>query len=167
MFQRTIVGLVLLSVTTIGGQTSPRSGATTEAHYPQLLSANVPLYPPLARTAHISGTVEIQVVVEKGSVANAQVESVVLTSWNGPELTNDGKKKVGRYLSVPSLANLRTWKFQSEDRAEFRVTYAYRIVGEETNQPENAKVELDHPISVKITARPFKPTCSDCNTGLD
>lgn len=125
------------------------------------------MYPPLARTAHISGTVEIQVVVEKGTVADAQVKSVVLASWNGPELNDDGKKKVGRLLSEPALANLKTWKFQTEDRAEFLVTYAYRIEGEETNQPENAKVELDPPILVRITVRPFKPTSSDCGTSPD
>jgi hypothetical protein len=46
----------------------------------------------------ISGAVEIQVVIEKGIVVVAQVKSVVLASWNGPELTDDGKRKVGRYL---------------------------------------------------------------------
>ena len=166
MFYGRMLGLILLSATTIWGQTSPGSGATPQAHYPRLLRADVPLYPPLARTAHISGTVEIQVVVEKGTVTDAQVKSVVLASWNGPELTDDGKKKVGRYLSEPSLANLKTWEFQMEDRAEFLVTYAYRIEGEETNQPENAKVELELPILVRITVRPFKPTCHDCSTSL-
>ena len=167
MFYSRILGLIFLSATTIWGQASQRPSATQQTHYPQLLSADIPLYPPLARTAHISGTVEIQVVVEKGTVINAQVKSVVLASWNGPELTHDGKKKVGRYLSDPSLANLKTWKFQTEDRAEFLVTYAYRIEGEETNLPENAKVELDLPILVRITVKPFKPTCSDCATNPD
>jgi len=167
MFHGRILGLILLSTTTILGQTSPRPSATQHTHYPQLVSADMPLYPPLARTAHISGTVEIQVVVEKGSVVDAQVKSVVLASWNGPELTDDGKKKVGRYLSDPSLANLKTWKFQTEDRAEFLVTYAYQIEGEQTNLPENAKVELDLPILVRITVKPFKPTCSDCGTNPD
>lgn len=167
MFHSRILGLIFLSATTIWGQTSPRPSASQQTHYPQLLSADVPLYPPLARTAHISGTVEIEVVVEKGTVVDAHVKSVVLASWNGPELTDDGKKKVGRYLSDPSLANLKSWKFQTEDRAEFLVTYAYRIEGEETNLPENAKVELDLPILVRITVRPFKPTCNDCGTSPD
>ena len=100
-------------------------------------------------------------------MVDAQVKSVVLASWNGPELTDDGRKKVGRYLSDPSLANLKTWKFQTEDRAEFLVTYGYRIEGEETILPENAKVELDLPILVRITVKPFKPTCSDFGTSPD
>jgi hypothetical protein len=167
MFPNKILMLILLSTTTILGQTSPRPSATQHTHYPQLLSADIPLYPPLARTAHISGAVEIQVVIEKGIVVVAQVKSVVLASWNGPELTDDGKRKVGRYLSDPSLANLKTWKFQTEARAEFLVTYANRIEGEETNLPENPKVELDLPTLARITVKPFKPTCDDCGTRLD
>jgi hypothetical protein len=42
------------------------------------------------------------------------------------------------------------------------VTYVYEIEGEETALPENPKVELDLPRFVKVTARPFKPTCNDC-----
>jgi len=42
------------------------------------------------------------------------------------------------------------------------VTYVYQIEGEQTSLPENPKVELDLPRLVKVTAKPFKPTCSDC-----
>jgi hypothetical protein len=70
--------------------------------------------------------------------------------------------EVGAYLSNPSLANLKTWQFQSEDRATFVVTYLFQIEGQETPLPENPKVELDLPLFVKVTARPFKPSCSDC-----
>ncbi len=40
--------------------------------------------------------------------------------------------------------------------------YVYQIEGEQTSLPENPKVELDLPRLVKVTAKPFKPTCSDC-----
>ena len=75
---------------------------------------------------------------------------------------SQAKATASRYLSDPSLANLKTWQFESEDRATFLVTYIYEIEGEETALPENPKVELDLPRLVKVIARPFKPTCSDC-----
>lgn len=107
--------------------------------------AELPLYPPLARTAHITGTVEIQVIVEDGLVVEAQVKS-----------------RGSRFLSDPALANVKTWRFYVGDRATFLVTYIFRIEGEETALPENPRVELDLPLMVKVTARPFKPTCSGC-----
>jgi len=110
-------------------------------HYPRLIRAELPLYPPLAWTAHIGGTVSIQVRVEKGSVVDAQIKS-------GNSL----------WLSTPALANVRSWQFDPGDHAEFLVSYVYQIEGTQTPLPENPKVELDLPCLVKITARPFKPT---------
>ncbi len=43
-------------------------------HYPRVISAKVPLYPPLAWSAHISGVVKIQITVDDGRVVNAQVK---------------------------------------------------------------------------------------------
>jgi hypothetical protein len=40
------------------------------------------------------------------------------------------------------------------------VTFVYKLEGEETLMPENAKVELDLPLMVKVTAKPFRPTHS-------
>jgi hypothetical protein len=72
-------------------------------------------------------------------------------------LNDEGTKKVGAYLSNPSLANLKTWQFQPEDRATFVVRYVFQIQGQETSLPENPKVELDLPLFVKVTARPSNP----------
>jgi len=81
-------------------------------------------------------------------------------------LNEEGKKKVGSYLSNPSLANVKTWQFQSEDRTTFLVTYVYKIEGEQTPLPENPKVELDLPRLVAVTGKPFKPYCSDCGADI-
>ena len=159
MSTRILLGVILL--TSAAWQATPNQKAAKD-HYPQLIHAEVPLYPSIARAAHITGTVEIQVVVEKGAVTDAEVKSVVIESHNGSVLNDEGTKKVGAYLSNPSLANLKTWQFQSGDRATFMVTYIFRIEGQETSLPENPQVELDLPLFVKITARPFKPTCNDC-----
>jgi hypothetical protein len=114
-------------------------------HYPNLIRADLPLYPPVARAAHVNGMVEIQVTVERGAVVDAQVKSS-----SSPLLTTS------------AVANVKTWQFQSEDRTTFPVTYVYQTEGEQTPLPENPKIELDLPHLVKITARPFKSTCNDC-----
>jgi hypothetical protein len=164
VFTRIVIGFFLLAASAFGQSTAD----TPATHYPNLIHAEVPLYPPIAQAAHITGTVEIQVVVEKGAVVDAQVKSVILDPDPSHHvvLNDEGKKKVGLYLSNPSLANVKTWQFQPEDRTTFLVTYVYKIEGEETPLSEAPKVELDLPRLVKVTARPFRPTCSDCGADI-
>jgi hypothetical protein len=143
--------LALILVVPAFGQNNAEAPPTEATHYPSVIHAEVPLYPPLAWTAHISGTVEIQVTVEKGSVVDAQVKS---------------SSTKNQLLSLRSVENVKTWQFQSEDRTTFLVTYVYKIEGEQTPLPENPKIELDLPRRVTITVRPFKPTCSDCGADV-
>jgi hypothetical protein len=74
------------------------------------------------------------------------------------------QEKLLSYLSLPSVANIKTWQFDPEPggRTTFSVMYVYKIEGEQTPLPENPKIELDLPRVVKVTVRPFKPSCSDC-----
>lgn len=124
----------------------PRSGETIQnASYAKLTHAEPPTYPAIARAAHITGKVEVQVTIKSGSVIKAEVKSS-----KSPFLTN------------PTIANIKTWQFNPDASATFRVTYSYRIEGNETLLPESPRLELDLPRSAKITAKPFKPTCSDC-----
>jgi hypothetical protein len=119
----------------------------------------------VARSAHISGTVEIQVTVEKGAVVDGEVKSVdiqIADPARRAVYDEEAKMKAGQSLSNPSLANVKTWQFQSEDRATFLVRYIYRIEGDPTPLPENPRIELDLPRVVTVIARPFKPGCSDC-----
>jgi len=149
-----LLGMILL-VTVAWGQTAPNQNPA-ETTYPRIIHADIPLYPALAWALQLTGTVEIQVVVQKGAVVNAEVKSVVL----GPTkyvLNDEGKKKVGLYLSNPALANVKTWQFQQEDdSATFSVEYVYRIEGEPTPVSGNPIVELDLPRLVTVTARPLK-----------
>ena len=166
----TLAFITILLLTTLG-QNVHQPTASEATHYPHILHADLPLYPPLASTMRISGIVKIEVTVEKGVVVEAHVKSVEI-EFSDPEKNtlydSDAKKKIGnQFLSNPSVANLKTWQFRSEDRATFLVTYVYKIEGEETALPENPKIELDLPRLVKITARPFKPPCSDCPPQAD
>lgn len=63
-----------------------------ETRYPVL---TMPIYPRVALTAHISGTATIQVTVEHGTVAGAQVKS-----------------SSSPFLSNPAIANVKTWQFE-------------------------------------------------------
>lgn len=101
----------------------------------------MPLYPPIAHTARIGGIVEIQITVERGAVVEARV-----ISSSSPFLAN------------PALVNVKTWRFEPADRTTFLVKYRYEIKEKQTAYPENARLELDLPREVRVTARPFKPT---------
>lgn len=150
-----LLGMVLLAATA-WGQTTPTTNPAETTRYPRVIRADIPLYPPFAWALQLTGTVEIQVMVEKGAVVNAEVKSVTL----GPKrdvLNEEGKKKVGLYLSNPALANVKTWQFQREDApATFSVQYVYRIEGEPAEVSGNPTVELDLPRLVKVTSRPLK-----------
>jgi hypothetical protein len=158
--------VALLLTASALGQSTVGTPTTQVTHYPDLTRAEVPLYPPLARAAPITGTVEIQITVERGTVVDAQVKSVDLDPSDQVALNEEGKKKVGLWLSNPSLANIKTWQFQPEDRTTFLVTYVYKIEGEQTPLAENPKVELDLPRRVTVTAKPIKLYCSDCGADI-
>ncbi len=160
----TLITVFLLTAFGAGQNAQPISSEGT--HYPNVIRAELPLYPPLTSTLRISGTVKIEVTVEKGAVVEAQVKSAEIKISDPQKAAlydaEARKKMASQFLSTPSLANIKTWQFRPEDKATFLVTYIYKIEGEETELPENPKVELDLPRLVKITARPFKPTCNDC-----
>jgi TonB family protein len=144
MQTRTLIALFFLLASGFA-QNTPKPTNAAGTHYPVLTHAEMPMYPRVALAAHIKGTVTIQVTVEHGSVTNAQVQS------------SDSP-----FLSNPAVENVKTWQFEPNADTKFVVKYVYRIEGKETLALENPKIELELPRLVKVTARPTKPTCSDC-----
>ncbi len=125
----------------------------------------MPLYPAAAWSAHLGGTINIEVTIEKGAVIKAQVKNASVETQGGSvseSITDELKAKLLPYLSAPSVSNVKTWKFQPAERSTFVVTYVYAIQGEETLLPDNPQINLDLPRLVRVVAKPFKPTCSDC-----
>ncbi|MGH9780887.1 MAG: hypothetical protein ACRD33_03630 [Candidatus Acidiferrales bacterium] len=165
MGTRTMLALMFVGASAFG-QNLSHAAPDDGRHYPTVIAAAVPLYPQIALAAHISGTVEIRVSVEKGAVVDAQVKSVEI-QLTDPEhravYDERAKMKVSPYLSNPAIANVKTWKFQPEDHGAFLVTFIYEISGKETLHPRTQKVELNLPLFVKVIASPLKPTCSDCS----
>lgn len=140
MFKSVLITVFVVACCLFGGANCLTEAQQT-AHYPTLIHAEMPLYPRLARTAHISGTVLILITVERGAVVETEVKSS-----SSPHLTR------------ATIANIKTWQFESEDRTNFLVKYVYEIKGKRTPVPENPRLELDLPRLVKIVARPFRPT---------
>jgi len=131
-------------------------------HCPQLLQADIPLYPPVAWSAHFGGTVEIEVHVANGRVTQPRVihfSIIPMGGSNKKEFTEAEIDKLQPYLTFPTLENLKSWRFQPEERAVFVVKFTYKIEGDETQVPENPRVDWELP-SIKVIARPFKPTRS-------
>lgn len=111
---------------------------------PILLEAALPMYPPIWRSAHLTGKVVVRVTVKNGRVVETAIQS--------------GES----HLQVPTITNLKTWRFDDRVSTTFTVTYTYEIAGEPTDSPVNPTIEMLPSLDVKITARLVKPTCSDC-----
>jgi outer membrane biosynthesis protein TonB len=106
--------------------------------YPFLAHGDLPLYPALAKSARIIGTVQVRVTVENGEVVGYAQPS-------------------GHPLLVSAtIDNIKSWKFDKTVRTTFTTTFIYQLDGEseETEEPSNPKLDLELPSLAKITARP-------------
>ena len=130
-----VLGL-LLAVPVLGQTTL----AATAPAVPILLEAALPTYPAIWRTAHLSGRVVVLVTVKDGRVVGTDVKSGEL------------------HLQVPTITNVKSWRFADDINGAFTVAYTYSISGDETDNPTNPRVEMLPSLDVNITARPVKPT---------
>jgi hypothetical protein len=115
---------------------------------PILMKAILPTYPPIAKAAHITGVVVVRVIVKAGSVVEAGVTSK-------PTMASGG-----RFLEQATLENLKTWHFAVTVNDTFAVSYRYKILDTETEEPTNDRVEMLPSLDVRVTARPVKPTAN-------
>jgi TonB family protein len=120
-----------------------QTGATQNhqvEHHPDLRleHAEVPMYPLLARTARIFGTVEVLVKVKDGKVISAEVKS-------GPPV-----------LTRAAVENIQSWRFYPLVNAVFITKFTYQLEMKEPLDPDNPKVELQLPLRAKITAVPVR-----------
>jgi hypothetical protein len=137
-----LLAAILLSISA-SGQTVPSS--TVQA-VPILQGASLPMYPPIAKAAHVTGKVVVKVTIKDGLMVQTEV------------LSKPPVASGGRLLEAPTLENLKTWRFAANVTCTFTVIYTYEISGTETDDPTNAKVEMLPSLDVKIVARPVKPT---------
>jgi hypothetical protein len=131
-------------------------------HFPRLVYAEVPFYPPVAWGMRFGGVVEIQIKVENGAIYEAQVKEASMEPQLGSKdrYSKAAVDKLLPYLTAPSLSNIKTWRFAPyEQGGIFVVTFIYQLEGDETIELETPKIELALPI-IRVIARPFKPTSS-------
>jgi hypothetical protein len=101
---------------------------------PTVTKFDCPHYPPNARSAHISGTVKLQVATDGHVVTDVKKIS-------GPPM-----------FAQPAEANVRTWKFADHPPTTFTVTYVYADGDNYKKDPVTkcaAKMEL--PTSVTVS----------------
>ena len=101
---------------------------------PMVASAQVPLYPQVARLANVEGVVHLKVTTDGHGVISTQVE-------NGHKL-----------LSAPAEENVRTWKFSVHEPTTFTVTYTYKLVTDLDATQNNPRVILKLPTEVEVDA---------------
>ncbi|HET9184486.1 MAG TPA: TonB family protein [Candidatus Angelobacter sp.] len=102
--------------------------------------ADMPSYPAMARVAHVTGTVQIEITIRNGVVVQSEQRSSV-----HPILIN------------AALENVRTWKFRPDANAKFSVTYIY-LLKKKRSASGNPRIEMELPYLVKITAQPPQTT---------
>jgi hypothetical protein len=106
---------------------------------PVVASAAVPLYPPLARAAHVQGIVHVKVTTDGRRVIAANVE--------------DGHK----LLASAAQDNARTWEFATHDPTSFTVVYHYKLDTKLKGDPNNPTVLLRLPTYVEVSSVPMPP----------
>jgi len=130
-----------------------QTGSASSSHeLPLLISGALPGYPPIARAAAITGSIKVRASLKDGRVVETNVLSENLES-RGLILKSDSP-----FLTLPTVENLKSWRFNSDVNDTIVVTYTYDISGAETDQPTNPRVEMLPSLDVNITARPVKPT---------
>ena len=101
-----------------------------------VIGAAVPFYPPLARSAHVQGTVTLEVTTSGQSFGSIKL-------MNGHPL-----------LSAAAIENHRTWVLFKATPVNFRVTYRYKISDKCKGNPT---VTLNLPTDVSVCSQPSPP----------
>jgi TonB family protein len=107
---------------------------------PWVKSLVPPVYPAIAATARLEGTVDIKVLID----SDGKVESAHGT---GPQ----------KILDRAAEENIRQWVFYSVPHpVTIRIRYVYKLVGRESYNPRERLI-LDLPDRVEIVSQPVKP----------
>jgi hypothetical protein len=106
---------------------------------PTVTKFDCPKYPDKARSAHISGTVKMQVTTDGHSVSEVKIIS-------GPSI-----------LARAAEDNVRTWKFADHPPTTLTVTYVYTNEGDYKKDPvTKCEAKMDLPTQVTVSTKiPF------------
>jgi hypothetical protein len=110
-------------------------GAQQRHALPVVSFAEVPLYPPIARAANISGTLHVVVTTNGRGVLSAHAQG-------GNKFLRDAAEK-----------NAMSWRFTTHEPTTFVATYVYKLVDDLESQPDNSRVILRFPDNVEVDAQ--------------
>lgn len=104
----------------------------TKVALPSITSAEVPLYPSIARLANVEGVVHVKITTDGHRVTTAQAE-------DGPKI-----------LAAAAEKNVQTWEFAPHQPTTFTVTYSYKLVTKLDAHENNPRVLLRLPTEIEI-----------------
>jgi len=110
------------------------AGAQQKPVLPSVTSAEVPLYPPVARLANVEGVVHVKITTDGNRVTAAHAEE-------GPKI-----------LAAAAEKNAQTWEFAPHQPTTFTVTYRYKLVTKPHAHDNNPRVLLRLPTEIEIDA---------------
>jgi TonB family protein len=118
------------------------SSARSQDHgsQPVVVGLDVPVYPPVAVSARLEGTVLISVFVSNGVVQKAEV--------------NDGAQPL---LAAAAKRNVLSWRFTPETTRSVTVRFTFELAKTEVILPQNLEIQMRLPEFVKVIAKPVKP----------
>lgn len=127
-------------VVVIALSTCSVAAQNTALELPVVKSAEMPLYPQLARSARVEGAVELKLTTDGSSITN---------------ITQNGSQKL---LLNAAEANARTWTFYKHKPQTFTVTFVYKLEAPEVYGFVNPTVLLELPNRVEVRTNLAKPT---------
>jgi hypothetical protein len=104
--------------------------------FPIVDAGQLPTYPDLALRTNTQGEVRLELIVSDGRV----VDTVVLSE--------------GSLLSTHAVRQAMTWRFANYTSGRFQTKFSYRLEERAPSENQNARVEMQLPESVRVTA-PF------------
>jgi hypothetical protein len=111
-----------------------------ELALPMVSSAEVPLYPPLARAANISGVLHVVITTDGHRVVTAHAQE-------GHKFLRDAAEK-----------NAMSWQFTTHEPTTLTVTYVYKLVDDLNPHLNNPRVILQLPTEVEVDAQRWPGT---------
>jgi outer membrane biosynthesis protein TonB len=102
---------------------------------PVVKSADLPLYPHLARLARIEGTVQIEATTD------------------GTNIVRMSARGAHKLLMDAAQENLKTWRFYPHKAQAFTITFVYKIEPPEVYGPINPTIILNLPNRVEIRTK--------------
>lgn len=130
---------LLILIATLGVVPQISGQGNSVVRYPFLVQGDLPVHPPLAKTARITGTVQIRVTVENGEVVGT-------VTISGHPLFVDA-----------AIDDIQCSRLEQTVKTTFATTFIYRLDGEseKTKEPSNPTLELELSSWAKIAARPL------------